>query len=120
MERRTINFMALTETRLKIFFRSFLFPIVIGRRLKDAQPGTDTSMTNLHQSLASEQHQCLNPYKEFPSGLPFKYCPGPMLLICCVLKGTGLFNMALPATFCRQKSADCFFPLGLDLLSSRI
>ena len=94
MERRTVNFMALTETRLKIFFRSFLFPIVIGRRLKDAQPGTDTSMTNLHQSLASEQHQCLNPYrqhKEFPSGLLFKYCPGPMLLNCCVLKGASWF-----------------------------
>ena len=49
------------------------------------------------QNKKSQQHQ------EFPSGLPSKYYPGPMLLNFSDRTRTGVFNMVWPLTRNRAK-----------------
>ncbi len=72
----------------------------------------------------SQQHQ------EFPSGLPSKYYPGPMLLNFSDRTRTGVFNMVWPLTSnkakyclfkqnivtCRQPFSNlhCIFPLKAE------
>ena len=58
---------------------------------------TPKEKIQLKKNKKSQQHQ------EFPSGLPSKYYPGPMLLNFSDRTRTGVFNMVWPLTRRRAK-----------------
>ena len=64
-----------------------------------------TQLKNLMHRRLKEKVQKSQQHQEFPSGLPSKYCPGPMLLNFSDRTRTGVFNMVWPLARNERKTS---------------